>query len=667
MTEALAGLDWLVIGAYLALSLGAGLLVRKRSRGSMENFFLSGRNLPWWLAGTSMVATSFASDTPLLITGWTRESGVAGNWRWWGYVVGSLLIVVLFSRYWKRSRVLTDIEFMELRYSGRPARALRGFKSVYQVLFMHCFVMGWVMLGMTKLMKVLFQVEDGDAGVFGIPPELLVMVGCCVLALVYSEITGLWGVVLTDFVQFILALTGAVVLAWTVVNEFGGLGPLVEALKASPVAAGKLTVAPSSEGVVFSDPSTWNRQFLQFVVFVSVMWFATKNSDGSGVMVQRMLACKSEKHAVGAALWYAVAHNALRPWPWIIVALASLLVLPPTSLKSPTDGVVTSVTAEHVQVTAADGQSFELPIPETGVEGWTAEVRVWEDLDVASGQVLAATDDEMAYPAMMRRYLPAGLLGLMIASFLAAFMSTVDTHLNLASAYLVNDAYKRFIKPDAEPQHYIRAARITGPLVLLIALAISLHFESLSEMFNIFSALFSGVGVVYLLRWLWWRVNAWSEITALVVGAVGTWVLHLREDWAVALLPDLLVEASRPVFPGSLLLVMAITLPVTLLVTLLTPPVDKDTLQEFHDRIRPMGAWGPFRAPDEDRARWAAPRVVVAWIGATAFVVACILLPGDLLLEGGANSGLWIGVGLVGLLGLSVQPSVLSRHAARRS
>lgn len=669
MIDALAGLDWLVIGAYLALSLGAGLLVRKRSRGSMENFFLSGRNLPWWLAGTSMVATSFASDTPLVITGWTRASGVAGNWRWWGYVVSVLLVVVLFARFWKRSRVLTDIEFMELRYSGKPARALRGFKSIYQVLFMHCFVMGWVMLGMTKVMEVVFQLDPETTvslGLFDVSPAVAVMLGCCVLALVYSEITGLWGVVLTDFVQFILALTGAVVLAWMVVADFGGVGPLVDALKASPVAASKLTVSPDTVGVVLSDPSTWNRDFWQFVVFIGVIWFATKNTDGSGVMVQRLLASKNEKHAVGAALWYAVAHNALRPWPWIIVALASLLVLPPMSLESPTDGVVTAVSADAILVQAADGESLSLAMPDTGVEGWVAAPLVESGAVIVAGQVVASTDDELAYPEMMRRYLPAGLLGLMIASFLAAFMSTIDTHVNLASSYLVNDAYKRFIRPDAPDAHYVRAARLTGPVVLLIALGFGLNADSVRGMFDIFSALFSAVGVVYLLRWLWWRINAWSEITALAVGAAVTWTMELRPDWAVAVLPEPLTESGLPVFPGTLLIVMAVAIPLTILVTLVTPPVDRAVLQEFHDRIRPLGAWGPLRGPGQGPGRFAGLRVVISWIGATAFVISCILLPGDLLLEDGANLGLWTSVGLAGLVGLAVHPSVLSRHAPGR-
>jgi SSS family solute:Na+ symporter len=671
-TSALATLDWLVIAGYLVLALGAGIFIGRKSRGSMENFFLSGRNLPWWLAGTSMVATSFASDTPLVITGWTRESGVAGNWRWWGYIVTTILVVVLFSRFWQRSRVLTDIEFMELRYSGKPARVLRLFKSFYQVLFMHCFVMGWVMLGMTKVLEVVFDLGGAPVlqlGPLGLTSADLVMLGCCLLALVYSEISGLWGVVVTDFVQFVLALAGAVLLMVAVANHFGGFGDMIEAIKASPLAAGKLTSAPDTVGVVFSDPSTWNREFWQFVVFVGVIWFATKNADGSGVMVQRLLASKNERHAVGASLWYAVAHNAVRPWPWILVALASLLVLPPLKVASPVAGDVVEVTEQVVVVKDGNGALHRVVIPPTGVEDWAAVAVVKMGAEVKEAQLVASTDGELAYPTMMRRFLAPGLLGLMVASFLAAFMSTIDTHVNLASSYLVNDFYRRFVRPDEDPKHYVRVARITGPSVLLVAVVFGLASDSVRGMFDDFSALFSGVGVVYILRWLWWRINAWSEVTALLVGAVVTWTLKVSPHLAVAVLPDALIEAGKPVFPGALMIVVACALPLSILVTLLTPPVSREQLQVFHDRVRPLGAWGPLRRADADPSAktLTSVRILIAWIGGSAFVLACVLLPGDLMLEDGAHAGLWIGVGLGGAAALLLHPSLLSRHASGQS
>ncbi|MCB9897386.1 MAG: Na+:solute symporter [Planctomycetes bacterium] len=663
----LAALDWAVIVGYLALALGAGLLIARRSRGDVENFFLSGRSLPWWLAGTSMVATSFASDTPLVVAGWTRAGGVAGNWRWWAYLVSTLLVVMLFARYWQRSRVMTDVEFMELRYSGPQARFLRGFKSVYQCVFLHCFVMGWVILGMTKVLVVLFDLGDEPARVMGMSVGLtwpwVVMIGCALLALVYSEVSGLWGVVLTDFVQFLFALAGAVMLMVVVVEHFGGLGPLTDQLRATAVTAGKLSSAPDTGGVGLTDVAHWPAEALRTLVLVCVIWIASKNADGSGVMVQRVLACKNEKHALGATLWYAVAHFAIRPWPWILVALASLLVFPSASASSPVDGRVRAVFEDAVLVAPADGgEARRVEIPDTGVDGWTAEPTVEAGDEVRAGQAVASTDDERAYPAMMRRFLPAGLLGLLVASFLAAFMSTIDTHVNLASSYLVNDLYRRFLHKDADPAHYVRAARVTGPAVLVLALVFAAASSSVREMFDVFTELFSGMGVVYVGRWLWWRVNAWSEVAALATGALATWLVRTWPQVAGGMLPARLLDASGgPVFEGRLLLVLAASLLVVIPVTLLTPPVERECLQVFHDRVRPLGFWGPLRSKSASRQGGVLVRVLLGWLGAVAFVVAIVLLPGKIMLERDASLGLWIGVAVVGALLTIVGLSAASR------
>lgn len=651
-------LDWVVVGIYLVIALGAGLAIGRKSRGSMENFFLSGRSLPWYLAGTSMVATSFASDTPLVVSSWTRTGGVAGNWRWWCYVLTTLLVVVVFARLWRRSNVLTDVEFMELRYSGRPARALRGFKSVYQCIFMHCFVMGWVILGMTKVLVVLFDM--GDEPMFNLlgwelTPAWVAMLGCALLALVYSEVAGLWGVVMTDFLQFGFALLGSIVLMVTVIDSQGGLGPLVEALQAAPNAAGKLGSAPEFSGVALTEPSTWTKDVWQFAVFLGVMWFANKNSNGSGVEVQRILACKNERHALGATVWYAVAHYAIRPWPWIMVALASLLVLPTTLAESPVDGTVAAVTELGVQVRDAAGGLHDVPVPDTGVEGWEVAPVVAPGDDVAAGQAVASTDDEKAYPLMMRLFLPAGLLGLLAASFLAAFMSTIDTHVNVASSYLVNDLYRRFIRPEAPPAHYVRMGRVCGPLVLAVSVGFAAASDDVRGMFDDFTALFGGVGVVYLLRWLWWRINAWSEVAALVASAATlVWVKYWPEA-ACSLLPGPLAEDGVPDIAGVMLLVVAFSLVVTILVTLLTPPVDKSRLQAFHDMIRPPGLWGPVRGSGPSQG-WVLPRLGVGWLGATLLVVVAILLPGDLLLQDGAHVGALLGTAAVGAVLLFALP-----------
>jgi Na+/proline symporter len=639
---ALAPLDWIVVGAYLALVIGAGLPIARRARGSIENFFLSGRRLPWWLAGTSMAATSFATDTPLVVTGWTRAGGIAGNWRWWAYVVGTLLVVVLFSRLWRRSAVVTDVEFIELRYAGRPARVLRAFKGCYQVLFLHCFVLGWVILAMTKVLVVLFGWEGRPPVMIGglaVPVEWLAMSCCALVALLYSEFAGLWGVVVTDLVQFFLALVGALALLFAVAEGFGGLGGLADALRDAPETVGALSLVPSAPVGGWAHPGTWGAEIWSLVVFLGVVWFANKNADGSGIMVQRMLACRDEGQAMRATLWYAIANFALRPWPWILVALASLLVLPRVAIESPAAGTVVSVGADTVLVDAGGAGLLPVSLADDGAGSapdWRPQPRVAPGDRVEAGQVLAATDDERAYPVMMRRYLPAGLLGLVVASFLAAFMSTVDSHVNLASAYLVHDVYKRFVRGDAPPAHYVRVARLVGPAVMLAGMAFAAGSSSVRAMFDVFTTLFGGVGPIYLLRWLWWRINAWSEIAALLTSAAATLLLQVWPGLALPLLPPGLQMDGRPTFAGALLCVVSASLVVSLTVTLLTPPVPRAHLAAFHARVSPPGRWGALRGrPRSARGPLA---VLAAWLLGAAALFTCILLPGTLL--GGVSGGL---------------------------
>ncbi len=655
----LGWIDAVVIGLYLVLTLGLGVAVARRAKGTLEGFFLSGRNLPWWLAGTSMVATSFASDTPLVISGWTRSGGVSGNWRWWAYLVGTMLAAVVFARLWRRTEVLTDVEFMELRYSGRPARLLRGFKGVYQVIFMHCFVLGWVILAMGKVMEVMLGFGDEPVFVFGpFAPAGgdLVMLGCLVIALIYAELAGLWGVVLTDFIQFGVALIGAIVLMFAVVEPFGGFGGLQTALESSAATAGLLAGTPPLPD---TGSAPWSRETWEFLVFVGVMWIASKNADGSGVQVQRMLASKDERHSTLASLWYAVAFFAVRPWPWILVALASLLVLPPLIATSPVSGEVVSVSGQVVAIATLEGESVNVLVPDAGLSDWQAQPRVAVGDAVTAGQVVAAPDDENAYPVMMRRYLPAGLLGLMIASFLAAFMSTVDTHLNLASAYLVNDVYKRFIREDADQRHYLRIARIVGIGVIGTGLAFAYSSDSLRDMFDSFSTLFGGVGLVYILRWFWWRINAWSEVAALLVSAAVTVTYHFEPALGAGLLPAGLVAEGEVVFAGRLLIVLGTSSLAVLVVTLLTPPVETEHLRQFVTRVRPLGAWGPVASPDPGRLSWT--RQLLAWAASVVMVLGCLFLPASLLLSGGHGAWVWVLCALGGGAVLAIALPGLSR------
>lgn len=660
----LAWVDWAVIAGYLILSLGLGLIVARRGRKDAQSFFLSGQQLPWWLAGTSMVAYSFAADTPLVVSGWTRSGGVAKNWRWWGYMLGALLVVHLFARLWRRCRVITDVGFMELRYSGAPARGLRAFKSIYHVVFLHAFIMGWVILGMTKVIVVLFDLGAEPPieilGMFAISVEWTVMLACALVALIYSEVTGLWGVVVTDFLQFGVALLGAVVLCWIVLGEMGGLQPMLDALAAEPATAGKTSLAPDVGESDFLSPLGWTAALVQFLVLVLVVPFANKNADGSGVMVQRLLAAKNESHAIGATLWFAVAHYAIRPWPWILVGLASLVVFPDAQLFAPDAGEIVAVSGEAIGLDAG-GQLLQVPIPDTGAADWIAQPQVEVGQYVQAGELLAATDDERAYPLMMRKFLPIGMLGLVVASFLAAFMSTIDTHVNLASSYIVNDLYVRFLRPKASSREQMRVAAITGPLVLVLAIIFARSGDSVRGMFDVFTSLFSGVGLVYIARWLWWRINAWSEITALLASGAGTIVLRVWPEVGVAVLPEqLLTPEGLPAFSGQMLLVAGFSTLLVIPITLLTPPVDRAVLQPFFDQVRPPGFWAPVGGQLPSLTFFL--RGTLRWMCSVTLVLAALLAPGDLLLADGDHFQTWlILMALAGGLLILLRPR---RHAA---
>lgn len=651
----LGWLDWTVVGLYLALSVAAGLVVSRRAGSGLEAFFLSGRRLPWWLMGTSLVAVSFSSDTPLVVTAWTRADGVAGNWRWWGYTVGTVLVVVLFARLWRRSGVLTDVEFIELRYAGRPAVMLRVFKALYHVVFVHCLVLGWVFLSLHKLLAALLDLgSEPLTHVLGLPvtPGWLALLACVVLTFAYCETAGLWGVVATDFLQFPVAMGGAIALAWAVVAHLGGLGALAEGLAAGGH-AGQLSGAPPGHELLFTAPPTeWTREVWNFVVMVGLLWCANKNADGGGMVIQRMLAARDERHALLGALWYAVMNFALRGWPWILVALATLLVLPGVQVLAPVDGTVMAVDGAAVLLQPdGDAAPVRVPVPDTGLSDWRAQPSVAPGERVQAGARLAATDDEQAYPVMMRRFLPAGLLGFLVASFLAAFMSTVDSHINLAGAYLVNDVYKRLLRPDATPEHYVRAARWATPLVVVGAFAFAASSDNVRDMFDSFTQLFGGVGVVYLLRWCWWRVNVWSEIAVLATSVAMTLAMGWWPQAFAALLPEGLVLGGRPSFSGGLALTFAASVLVAVPVTLLTPPVDREHLARFVRRVRPPGFWGPVlrTLPREESARTPWLGLLLAWAGGIAAVTGLIFLQQAWFLQGGRGAWAWAACAAGGL------------------
>jgi Na+/proline symporter len=546
-------LDWSVVVAYFAFSAWIGLRYAKRAGGSTEEFFLSGRDLPWWLAGTSMVATTFAADTPLAVTELVAQSGVAGNWLWWNAVCGGMLTVFFFARLWRRAGIMTDVELVELRYSGRPAAFLRGFRALYLGLFMNCVVMAWVNLAMASVLE----------GMFGIPRQDVWMYVAVALAItaVYSAVSGLWGVAVTDAFQFLLAMTGTVVLAFTVLGlpEIGGLSGLQAKLP-----EWSLWMTPT-----FGDASTAAQGFAlsvtAFLAYVGVQWWSSwypgAEPGGGGYIAQRMMSAKDEKHSLFATLWFTVAHYCVRPWPWILVGLATLVLYP------------------------------ELP----------------------------ADQKRLGYVYAMRDHLPTGLKGMLVASFFAAYMSTMATQLNWGTSYVINDFWRRFVRPGAGERDLVRVSRVVTLLVMGLSLVVTRLIETISGAWAFILEASAGLGLVLILRWFWWRVNAWSEIAAMVAPILA---LVALKTWAPGL-----------AFPQNLFAIVAITTIAWLAVTFVTPPTDRATLRAFYERVHPGGpGWRGIAAElPHVKSDEGFGGLFVAWIAGVVLVYSTLFASGRLL------------------------------------
>jgi len=518
---ALSPLDIAVIVAFFAINLGIGLYFARGSGKSVGEFFLSGRSAPWWLTGVSMVATTFAVDTPLAVTGFVAKNGIAGNWLWWNMAASGILTVFFFAALWRRSGVLTDVEFIELRYGGKPAAALRGVRAVYQGVIVNTIIMGWVNLAMVKILSLTLHV-----------PTYLALYVCLGLTALYVTIGGFWSILVTDFLQFIVKMTMAIVLAVVAVAAVGGIGPLragLAALDAQRGGASILAFTPSGD-------ASW-MPITTFLVFIGVSWWASSypgaEPGGGSYIAQRILASRTEKDAVYATLFFNVAHYALRPWPWILVALAALVLYP--------HGVV-------------------------GVDG--------------------KVDPELGYVKTLVDHLPPALRGLMLAGFLAAYMSTIGTQLNLGASYLTNDLYRRFIVRGADERHYVVISRVMTVVAVVLAAVVTLFMTSVGEAWKYMLTLTAGVGLVMILRWYWWRINAWTEISALAASAiVGTWCYSS----GIVAGDDPNATAKR------LLITVAATTLVWLVVTFITKPESEETLSRFYARVRPSGpGWAPI-------------------------------------------------------------------------
>ena len=507
----LTTLDWTIVGAYFAVSLAVGIWASKQAGEDTKSFFLAGRNMPWWLLGVSMVATTFSTDTPNLVTDLVRQNGVSGNWVWWAFLLTGMLTVFVYAKLWHRSGVLTDIEFYELRYSGKAAAFLRGFRALYLGLVFNVLVMGAVSLAAVKFGEI----------VLGWPGWLTLTIACSI-TLAYSTLGGLKAVIITDFVQFSLAMIGSI---WAMIyilglEQIGGLSNLI----AHANVVDKLALIPD-----LSDPDIWVPILL---VPLAVQWWASyypgSEPGGGGYIAQRMFSAKDEKNAVSATLFFNVAHYALRPWPWILIALSSLIVFPELS-----------------DIKAAFPN---LPADKLG--------------------------HDVAYPAMLT-LLPSGLLGLVAASLIAAFMSTMSTQLNLGASYLVNDFYHRFIKPDASEKHLVNVGRLFTIISIILGGSLGLILTSAGQAFTLLLMIGAGTGMIYILRWFWWRINAYTEIVAMVSSLCIAFYFNFI---------DQSFDGWEKIVIGAIL-----TTVVWVLATYFTPPDDEETLQNFVKKVNPGG------------------------------------------------------------------------------
>lgn len=501
-------IDYLIIILYFIFSFSIAIIYSKRAEKDTGEFFLSGRNLPWYLAGLSMVATTFAADTPLAVTELVAKNGVSGNWLWWNFVFGGLLTVFFFAKLWRRAGIMTEVEFAEIRYSGKPARFLRGFRALYLGLFMNVIIMGWVNKAMVSVL----------VGIFNLPEEsvfIYVLIAMTIVA-VYSALSGLWGVVITDAVQFVIAMTGCIILAIYVVNspQVGGISGMKNQL---PEFVFDFFPQIASEGTSFGNVLALTP--MMFLAYIGIQWWASwypgAEPGGGGYVAQRMMSAKNEKHSLLATFFFQIAHYALRPWPWILVGLGALIIYPEIS----------------------------------------------------------STNPKMGYILAIRDFLPAGLKGLLIAAFFAAYMSTIATQLNWGTSYIINDFYRRFLIREKNEKHYVLISRFATILLMIVSVIVTLFIDKISGAWQFIIECGAGLGLVLILRWYWWRINAWSEISAMFTPFI--------------LLP--IVKMLQIEFPISLFYLVAGTTLVWLVVTFLTKPTDEKVLIEFYKKVNPGG------------------------------------------------------------------------------
>jgi len=532
----LAPSDFVTIIVYLLAIFLIGAAFTRRAHESTDSYFLSARQLPWWIAGTSMVATSFSCDTPLYVTQLVRSGGISLNWQWWSFAIGGLFSAFLLARLWRRAEVVTDVELTELRYGSRAGSVLRLVRAGWMALAINTISMSWVLLAMAKIIGVVWG-----------GPKWAGVLTATFLAVGYSFMAGFWGVVVTDVAQFAIALIGAIVLAFFAVHAAGGMEPIIAAAGSE-----RLFLIPRPPDVSLLSADFWTGAFSGFIIYASIQWWANINSDGGGKVIQRMSAAKNEAHAFGATLWFNIAHYAIRTWPWVIAALASLVIFPNLA------------------------------------------------------------DDELAYPQLIMTVLPSPWKGVLIAGLIAAFMSTIDTQLNWGASYLTHDLYRRWIRPGRSEKHYLVAAKMSMILLIALTALISYQITSVTEAFKFLIAFGAGTGPVYILRWFWWRVHAWSEIAAMAASTVISSTIYLL---------------NPPIpFPLRVVVVAFGSALIWLPLTLWARNVLPERLLEFYRRTRPPGFWAPVRRlylqeGGEPESGTGLRMDLIAWVGSVALTI----------------------------------------------
>ncbi len=570
-------IDWILIIVYILFAFSVGILLSSKAGESLSSYFVADRKLPWWWLGTSMVATTFAADTPLVITGMVAQDGVSGNWLWWSWAIGYMIITVFFAASWRRAEVLTDVEFVELRYSGTGAAILRGSKAFFLSILFNSIILGWVFKAMSKITtpfldwKILMGVPTFESirsywpdflllGDLNTTLTILVLFSVVVF---YSSMGGIQGVILTDLFQFALGITGAIVFAIYAVNYVGGLEGLYSKLE---------NIYPGRSDQITSFWPNFEEEghglpIKVFLIFIGVQWWIQYHSDGSGYLAQRMHTAKTPKDAELGSLWFNIANFILRTWPWVLTGLVCLVVFP-----------------------LHDADLFH---PEGGI---------------------VQTDREIAYPVLMKVVLPTGLLGLVFVSLMAAFMSTADTHINWGASYLVNDLYLRFLKPNAGNKETVRAGRIAVVLMAAIAVLVAAQMRSIESAWKFFLAMASGLGLPQILRWVWWRANAWTEISGM----------------ATALLLSLILYPNFPDIRSDYLLFWTAlgSVIVSITVTFLTPPVADSVIDKFVEKLHPYGFWGKWGGKETRSGFY---RRVEIWIVSTISLYAALFGTGYIL------------------------------------